>query len=478
MKNDFLYNECREFGLSFQYMYEVQPMKNTKKMLAWMLLAAMPLTGAAHAEGVQRASAAVEIRGFEHYPSYICDAETGRWSLRSNEADALVYRFEDYAEDNSSDACAFWLEARGNALTGVWTPVLCVRFDGIDEIEARAVSVLADGVRYDLAARTVSDEDEPELICAPLTKEAVEALRSLSGTEEVQIRLMGEDRYTAEIDPDTTNSRRRIEAASLNGIASGLALLDDLGVQEYALWDLSEADWKGSYGFAPLFAKNNVEETLEDATVNDDFGMVGYNNQTAAAKVAQEILIDAGFLSGSVSTTFGRSAEAAARRAQQYLGMAETGCVDAQLARALEAGRAVKAEKEIQWQALGTTAQVAVDRFWPADGVSAANAPESVQTVYNTDNVLLIADGMIQNLSQKELKLFTDLEAKAVLGGYEYEATVLCEANGGTALEMSLLPMAKARMIVYAEVPAEPAKESGWTVRLTCGDASVEYVLE
>lgn len=454
-------------------------MKRTKKVLAWMLLAAMPMTCAAGAETVQRAAVPVEISNFEHYPSYNCDAETGRWSLRANEADALIYRFEDYVDDNGGELCAFWLEVRGNVITGVWTPVLCIRHEGVDEIEARAVSVLADGVRFDLTARTVSAKDEPELICAPLTQEAVEALRSLPGAEEVQIRLLGEEIYTAEINLDTTSSRRRIEAASLNGIAAGLALLDSFGAQEYALWDLSEADWKQQYGFAPLFAKSAVEDTLGEAALTDDFGMVEYGDQTKAARIAQEILIDAGFLSGSASTTYGRSAEAAARRAQQYLGMAETGCMDAQLASALEQGRAEEEEAVAEWRALGNMAQVVVDRFWLADGVAAMNAPESVQTVYNSDNVMLVIDGMIRNTSSEELKLFSGVEAKAVFGAaVEYEATVLCETNGGAALDMSLLPMAKARMIVYAEVPAELAKESGWVIRLTAGDASVEYVLE
>lgn len=454
-------------------------MKNTKKMLAWMLLAAMPMTCAASAETVQRAAAPVEIRDFEHYPSCQSDAETGRWSLRANEADALIDRFEDYVDDNGGELCAFWLEAWGNALTGVWTPVLCIRHEGIDEIEARAVSILADGVRFDLAARTVSGADEAELICAPLTAQAVEALRSLSGAEEVQIRLLGEEIYTAEIDLDTTSTRRRIEAASLNGVAAGLALMDGLGVQEYALWDLSEADWQQQYGFVPLFARSEVEDSLGEATLTDDFGMVEYGDQTKAARTAQEILIDAGFLSGSASSTYGRSAEAAARRAQQYLGMVETGCADAQLARALEQGRAEEEETVVEWRALGSAAQVAIDRFWLADGVGAMNAPESVQTAYNSDNVLLVIDGVIRNTSQEELKLFSGVEAKAVFGGtYEYEATALCETNGGTALDMSLLPMAKARLIVYAEVPADLAQEGGWVIRLNAGDASVEYVLE
>lgn len=454
-------------------------MKKTKKMLAWMLMAALPLTGAACAETVQRAAAPLEVRDFEHYPSYNNDTETDRWSLRANEADALSYRFEDYAESSSGEVCAFWLEARGNAVTGVWTPVLCIRYEGVDEIAARAVSILVDGVRYDFAARTVSAADEPELICAPLTAQAVEALRSLSGAEKVQIRLMGEEIYTAEIDPDTANTRRRIEAASLNGIDAGLALMDGLGVQEYALWDLSEADWKQQYGFAPLFAKSAVENMLGEAELTDDFGMVEYGDQTKAARVAQEILIDAGFLSGSAATTYGKSAEAAARRAQQYLGMAETGCVDAQLVKALEQGRTEDEAQVSEWRALGSAAQVAIGRFWLADGVGAANAPGSVQAAGNSDNVLLIADGEIRNTLAEELKLFSGVEAKAVFGGiYEYEANVLCETNGGSALDMSLLPMAKARLIVYAEVPAELAEESGWVIRLTAGDAAVEYVLE
>lgn len=468
-----------EINLGKIYDMRCAIMKNTKKILAWMLLAAIPLTGAASAESVQRAAASVEIQDFEHYPSYSADAQTGRWSLRANEADAVAYRFEDYVDSNSGELCAFWLEVNGNAQTGVWTPVLCVRYEGSEEIEARAVSFLADGVRYDLAARTVSAEDEPEMICAPLNRQAVEALRGISGAEDVQLRLLGEDRYTAEIDPDTTNTRRRIEAASLNGLEAGFALLDSLGVQEYGLWDLSEADWQQQYGFKPLFEKHEVMDALGEAAIADDFGVVKRGDQNSAAKAAQEILIDAGFLSGSAATSFGSGAEAAARRAQQYLGLVETGCVDVHLADALQKGRAAEKEKEVQWQALGDTAQVAVDRFWLADGAAAMNAPESVQTAANSDNVLLVADGRIRNVSGNELKLFMDVEAKAVFNGeYEYEAVVLCEVNGGTALDMMLLPMADARMIVYAEVPAALAKESGWVVRLTAGEASVEYVLE
>lgn len=454
-------------------------MKRTHKMLAWILLAAMPMTGAACAESVQRAAAPVELCDFEHYPSFTGSSETGRWSLRANEADALVYRFEDYVDSSGGEFCAFWLEARGSLTTGLWSPVLCVRYAGYDTVDARAISILADGVRYDLAARTASGEGEPELICAPLTLDAVNALRSLSNAADVQLRLLGEENYTAKIDPDTTNSRRRIEAASLAGIGAGLQLMDNLGVQQYALWDLTAADWENQHGFSPAFSLCKVENTLGEAALSDDFGMIEYGDQTTSAREAQQILIDAGFLSGSAASTYGRSAREAALRAQQYLGMVETGCVDAQLARSLAQGRIADEQTAIDWRALGDSAQISIDRFWLADGVSAINNPASVQTAYNSDNVLLAADGWIRNISAGELKLFSGVEAKAVFGGkYEYEATVLCEANGGTALDMSLLPMAQARLIVYAEVPPELAKESGWIIRLSAGDAALEYVLE
>ena len=154
--------------------------------------------------------------------------------------------------------------------------------------------------------------------------------------------------------------------------------------------------------------------------------------------------------------------------------------MDAQLERALAGVPAEAAAEADEWQTLGGAAQLRLDRWWFAGGVSASNAPESVQSVYNADNTLIAVDGMIRNISAEELKLFTGLKARVIYGaGAAYDATVVCECGEGTALDVTMLPMAQARLVVYAEVPRWLAQEDGaWSLELTCGGETLEYDLQ
>ena len=209
--------------------------------------------------------------------------------------------------------------------------------------------------------------------------------------------------------------------------------------------------------------------------------MVMRNDQTTASKAAQNVLAKYGFMNSTVYGTFNSDAVNAAKRAQHYLGMVETGCMDAQLEQALAAGRTEAKQEPVQMQPLGDVAQIALERYWFADGVSASAGPESVRTVLNRDNVLLAADGMIRNVSARDLSLFTELTAQVVYGdNYAFEADLVCECDGGSDLDMSMLPMAQARLIVYAEVPAWIAEEEGasWRIVFTAADASLEYELQ
>lgn len=460
-------------------------MNHTKKLIAWLLMAAMPATAAA-AETVALPCAAepVEAVVLERYPSYALDSETGLWSVRANPADALLDRFWSYAEVNSTALCAFSLELEGDVSTGIGSPVLQFYYSGSRRLSATAVSILADGVRYDFAAASreiARDGDTAELVSAPLTEEALSAVNAMMAAEEVSVRLIGERTYTAELDRDAAGTRTRIEAASLNGLEAGLALLDDAGLNEYDLWDLSAAAWESRYGFAPAFEAAPVVKEVGGESVSDDFGMVEYGDQTRAAKAAQQALIDAGFMSGSATSTFGENSVSAARRAQHWLGRIETGCMDAQLERALIEGVANEAAVEPEWQTLGGAAQLCLNRWWFAGGVSASNAPGNVQSAVNADNLLLIADGMIRNISADELRLFTQATARVVLNGSTgYEATLLCECDDGSRLDMTMLPMAQARLVVYAETPGWLAQDesAAWSLELTIGGETIEYELQ
>lgn len=460
-------------------------MKKTQKMLLWTLLAAMPVTAAgAETNAVTRAAAPLEIKDFEHYPSYTYDETSGKWSVHSIQADALVDRFWTYDRNNGETLCAFHLELEGNAFTGIWSPVLRFYYNGSRRIDASAVSILVGETRYDLAASSsdiVNGRYSAELISAPLTSDALTAIQAMIDGEDVSIRLIGENIYTAELDRDTTNNRRRIEAASLNTLQSGMELFDEIGLNEYALWDLSADAWVQEYDYAPAFRQNTVVKMLRDTTIRDDFGMIVYNDQTAAARIAQDILIESGFMGGSSGGAFGNNSVAATKRAQEYLGLIVTGCMDASLEQALANGRIHESTETETADSLGNLAQITLNRYWFADRVCAANATSATRSVFNSDNTFLAADGMIHNISSSELHLFMQIEAKVIYNEtYAYEATLVCERDEGSELDTMLLPMAQSRLIVYAEVPASLMHDADahWTIELTADGETLTYDLQ
>ena len=454
--------------------------KMLKLVLCICLLCA--LAGTACAQGIVRAAQLTEMERFAHYPSYALDVETGRWSVNAYQADALVDRFWQYGIKNSSRIVVFHLAAEGDARTGVWTPVLrFYHMDGAD-IEARAVSLMADGERIDLAASSAKVHNgrySAECITAPLDEQAVRFVEKMLGAESVSVRLLGEEMHTVTLKPDSTSTREMLEAESVKQLESGVALLKELGLDGYALWDLSAAAWKQAHGYEPASDTASAENVLAD--VKDVMGMILPDASGAAVTAAQEKLAEYGFLSGTPARTFDSNAVNAVLRAQNYLGRVPTGCYDAALEQALAAPAAKEETAALEYSPLGETAEIVLERFWFADAVSASAAPESQRSVVNADNVFLAADGVIRNLSPETLHLFVQMEAQVVYNGrYTYEAELVCESSAGTALDVRLLPLAQARLIVCAEIPAQLAldEQAQWSIVFACGSETLSFDLQ
>ena len=114
-------------------------------------------------------------------------------------------------------------------------------------------------------------------------------------------------------------------------------------------------------------------------------------------------------------------------------------------------------------------------------GVAAPLGMSSARTAGNSDHALLAADGWIRNLSQDELRLFMDLDARVIYeDGYAFDATVLCERDGRSGLDISMLPMARAQLVIYAEIPAYLAREANasWRIEISAGDELITFELE
>lgn len=456
-------------------------MKNMVKILLSVLLCLMTLTCA---YGAECAGKLVDHESLLHYPSYVCDEETGKWSVHAYQADALMGRFWDYGMRSSQRMVVFHLAAEGDARTGVWTPVL--RFYHIDGgmIRARAVSILVDGQRFDLAASSESvshNRHTAECITVPLNEQGMQVAAAMAKAETVTVRLIGDEVYTVTISSGATSERYAVEAASLGVMASGMELLAELGVDSYDLWDLSAKAWEKEYGYQPAVTEGSVGDTLLEKRLTDKMGMVLPDASGDAAVAAQEKLIEYGFLNGTAYWKMNGEAEDAVLRAQQYLGRVPTGCADAALLDALAEGRKAESKAAHAMQPVSETAEVCVDRYWFAGGVSASANAETLRTTANADNAFLIADGFLRNLSTEELHLFMQMEANVVYNGkYAYEAELAVETSGGTELDTRLLPMAQARMLAYAEIPAALAADEAaqWSIVFELGGESLTIDLK
>ena len=457
-----------------------------KKAICWIFFLVFCLNYMASALGetLPCAGSFIDRKALQRYPSYT-ENSNGRWTVRSNGADALLERFWDEKSAYTQAFLVFTLEAEGHVETGVWQPVLRVYYSYSNKpLNVSAVSILVDGVRYDLSACSQTVEQgktKAEMISAPLTGEAMEILKAMQEGKKISLRLFGNSVYTADLDFASTQGRKKLEAASVAALADAAALLRQAGMDRYDLWDRSAAAWEAAYGFVPLYQKSLVNAQLGENKIDDAFGMIREEERSDAAYLLQQALLDNGFYSGTPGKTFTDTACAAVRRAQKYLGLVETGCGDALLWERLNAKEEEKEEEVPVFSVLEGKAGIALERYWFAPGVAAPLGINSARTAGNSDHMLLAADGWIRNLSQKELRLFMDLDARVIYeDGYAFEATVLCERDGRSGLDISMLPMAQAQMVLYAEIPAYLAQETNasWRIEIAAGDELITFELE
>ena len=64
-------------------------------------------------------------------------------------------------------------------------------------------------------------------------------------------------------------------------------------------------------------------------------------------------------------------------------------------------------------------------------------------------------------------------------GQYVFDVIIVCEGNGGTTLETTMIPKAQSRVMVYAEVPSYLARmeDAQWTLTVKADDETVVYTL-
>ena len=170
-----------------------------KKALLWMLVFFLSLGvySAQAQSGLPQAAGWLNPEIFERYPSYFVEETTGKWRVRTLEADALLDRFWSDGADYDGELCIFFPEIEGYFQSGVWMPVLRMYFmQGSREVQAHAVALRVDETVYTLPAHTAIVENgrhAAEVVSVPLGEYAAQVLsipRKIKSQEVVRRGFM------------------------------------------------------------------------------------------------------------------------------------------------------------------------------------------------------------------------------------------------------------------------------------------------
>lgn len=448
-----------------------------KRKIIALLLALVLLPAAALAQAVPRAAQPLALKQIQDRLGFKLDEASGEWSLGADEFATLL---ESARKSGNSGFCVFQVQLEGNARTGLMQPMLDLYYVGSKEILPGAVSLLADGVRYDLLAASeevkLGEERRAERVRCPLTAEGLDALRAVQRADSFRLLLLGDRAYETKIENGYAggNAKRKMEAGSLHCLGL-LGELDALGLEDYELWDLNAARWRAKYDFAPAAQKVQVG--------GDDFGLLKAGDSGAKVRALQKLLIAGWFLPGSADGSYGAQTREAVVKAQKKYGLLPTGGADERLTACLESDAPPEAPKAAadpgELQALGAAARLRIDRHWSAQRVlpSQAAGDMAAYAASNLDNVLIICEGELQNAGADQLDLSYDFKGTVTLDGYEYPCAFLCERDAGAAFDAKLLPQARSRLIVAAEVPVQALSAADGALQIQCGGAELKFEL-
>ena len=204
-----------------------------KKQIVSLALAAALMAGGAlaSADALQNGAPIVNIDSLKTQDTFTHDETTGAWSLIPNRTQAALDAIGNGYGRSSGDGTLFmYVSLEGNTLDNTITPTLNVCMISGTEVNAGAVSLLIDGVRYDF--ETTSEVSaigsyRAEMMRAPLNADGISMLRTVTDAKEFSVMLHGAERvksYTIKVrsDNDYSTARAEMQAASADCVRETL----------------------------------------------------------------------------------------------------------------------------------------------------------------------------------------------------------------------------------------------------------------
>ncbi len=423
------------------------------------------------------AAQSYDVEGLEKYVSFAMDDASGEWTVNDPLFDATIDMIAagEMKASMAKGFIVYQLRLSGNEQTGTLRPEMEINFFANKPIGTKAVSVLANGVRYDMqAAAQVSGMGGAAMEKIVLPMWDLDMIRAIAGAETVEILLHGESGvYETVISAENDGSRKAQTEANSLRCTSLIAEMENMHMDSYGLWDLSLAEWEKALGFTPVC---NVSD-------NSAMNMIAFGERGDNVQALQEMLASAGFYAGSAENEYAEKTAAAVRRAQSFYGLLVTGSADQALIDCLQGNASVAAEEaaaqEIAMDKLGEI-EIGFGRFYQARKV-APSAGDLASGLSCTDsgNVFVVCEGAIFNGSAEELGLGWQLTAQLVVNGnIAYDCTLNVECDGGKSFGGAILPLAESRLLALAEIP-EGALDNAASASLvfSSGSETIEYSL-
>lgn len=452
-----------------------------KKLLCCLLCLSL-VAFSALSESIPRASGRLDVDALARYDSWT-EERNGDFTVSGDAASQLERTYRERADRNGlSDALMFEMVLEGNAQTGVAYPALRVLYTGRTAASPRALLITLEDTTcaFPLNAEARTGARVETSVCY-LNAEALSFLSRLSEAREASVCLLGNGQLIVEAKMrDDYYPSAAVEFAAESFRA--LRLPDGApDFTAYGLEELARQAFGARHGDARL-PELRQKGASGSVTTDAVFGLIGTGVTADAVRDTQALLAARGFMKTGTGRVINDDMRAAVLRAQKRYGLLETGYADARLLNLLSGataeGTAAEASEAYVYTQTAQKANFSLRRWWTASGVDTTRTG-SLKTASDADNVLLVADGVIQNRSAEALSLSWDVSATCTYDGqWSFPANVYCEKNGGESFAGTLGILARARLLVACEVPAYLLEEGGaWTLTLKLGEEAFSFEL-
>lgn len=223
--------------LNIHSMLERTAIINMKKSMVSLALAAAILASGtlANADALKDSAPIVNADTLSVHESFDHDEESGAWTLVTNRTQAALDALSNgYGCSSSGSTLFMYVTLKGNTLDNTVTPTLNVCSIGSTVINANAVSLLIDGVRYDFETETevgAIGDYRAEIMSAPLNTDGIVMLGAMVESDKLMVLLHGSEKvneYTIKTS-STSSERAQMQAASIDCVRDALDIYSALG---------------------------------------------------------------------------------------------------------------------------------------------------------------------------------------------------------------------------------------------------------